>query len=120
MKTHRTVRVGDHAIGLTLELLAEERRVPMATSIAWFYVTCAAEGEAVNAAAWQAFLRDIISPSVDFQINGIELDALSGSFWMEAIHQATKAFVEENALRGLIEEQLPSIYREAQTVRTAS
>lgn len=120
MKTHRTVRVGDQAVGLTVEVLAQEQRAPLAASIAWFYVTCEAEGEAVDAEAWQAFLRDIINPHVDFLITGVDLDTLSDAFWLDVFRQAVRAFVEENALRDLIQEQLPFVSRMAHTSRTAS
>ena len=120
MNTHRTVRVDDYDIGLKVELLPQEQRVSVATSIAWFYVTCAAEGDMVNVSAWHSFIRDIINPHVDFLITGVEPEALGESFWFEAIRQGMVALVEENALRGLIKEQLPSVYQMAQASRAVS
>ena len=80
MTTLRTIRVDDHDVGLKVELLTQEQRISVATSIAWFYVTCAAEGDAVHTSAWHSFIRDVINPHVDFQIAGVDPEALSESF----------------------------------------
>lgn len=120
MWTHRTVQVGDHDIGLALEVLAHERRAPMAASIAWLAVTSAIEDGTANQAAWETFVRDVIKPHVHFTVLHDDPDALGESWWLEAIRQATMAFVEANGLDGLIKEQLPSFYRQALTSRQTS
>lgn len=120
MWTNAVVQIGSYEVGLALELLPAERRVPMAASIAWITVLAATEGEDVHKEAWRTFVDDVLYPHVAFTVPHPHPEQLDGGWWLEAIRSALMALVEVNALGPLISEQLPSAYHLALAPRAVS